>query len=123
MTLPITMLVERDAHVRCPLASRLRQRGLQVVEAESAAEAHGLAEFGHIDVVIATQAFADQERLAPRSSRVRVRHGAALLPLVLLSADGVRADGAFRTAASAVLPETCEIDELVMVLHRVANAR
>ena len=113
MTFPVAMIVECDAVVRIPLATKLRQRGLQVVEATTAAEAYGLAEFGRIDVVIATQAFADRER-HELGSCLRAAPGPAL-PLVLLSGE-THVDTAI---ASAVVPENGDVDRLVTVLGDV----
>ena len=116
MTFPVAMLVEGNSHIRTPIATKLRQRGLQVVEATTAAEAYGLAEFGRIDVVVARQAFADQEQ-SGLGSCLRAAPGPVHLPLVLL-----RAEGETDTPmASAVVPESCDVDQLVAVLVDVAS--
>jgi CheY-like chemotaxis protein len=117
MTLPVAMLVQHDADVRTPLASQLRHRGLQIVEASSAAEAYGIAEFGRVDVVIITQTVADREGLE-LGRRLRASPGTAPLPLVLLRST---MGGAIPSVASAVLPEQCDVDELIAVLTRVVG--
>jgi CheY-like chemotaxis protein len=118
MTFPVAMLVECDTEIRTPLATKLRQRGLQIIEARSTTEAYGLAEFGRIDVVIATQTFADHDRFELRSC-LRATPGPTQLPLVLLSTEG-EAD---TTIASAIVPETCDVDELVAVLMNVVDGQ
>ena len=117
MTFPVAMLVQQESDVRTPLAVQLRHRGVQVVEARSAAEAYGLAEVGRVDVVIVPQAFADEEGVQ-LARRLRTMPGSPNLPLVMLSTVDTPTDAAVE-AASAVVPATCDVDELIAVLHRV----
>lgn len=115
MTFPVAMLVESDAIVRVTLAAQLRQRGVQVVEAATAAEAYGFAEFGRIDVVVATQSFVDRE-CHELGGCLRAAPGSAL-PRVLLSANP-HTSGAL---ASAIVADGGDVDHLVAVLVTVAS--
>jgi hypothetical protein len=125
--LPVTLLLAPDPHDRIPLATELRHRGVQVVEAASVTEACGLAEVGHVDVVVAFRISGDPGvgHALDLEARLQATPGAASLPLVLLSPDAETIAARATLSAALVLPDACEVDDLVSVLAdlgEVANS-
>lgn len=114
--LPVTLLVDEDGGVRTPLAIALRRRGLQIVEASSTDEAHGLAQFGHVDVVIATLS-THEEGGCELCGRLRSTPATAHLPVVLLSTGEASSTSDVAPLAAAVVPRNEDIDGLVAVLR------
>ncbi|WP_291981153.1 hypothetical protein [Luteitalea sp.] len=119
MTQPVTLLVAQQTESRVRLAGQLRERGLQVVEASSDDEACGLAEVGHVDVVVAVHLPGEDggRHLARRLQSIA---GGESLPVIVVGGcDTSDPDG--QAMPAALVADSCEVDELVAVLTRAAT--
>ncbi|MGV3516784.1 hypothetical protein [Luteitalea sp.] len=119
MTHPVTLLVAHQGETRATLAAQLRERGLQVVEASSVDEACGLAEVGHVDVVVAVRLPTAVEG-RDLARRLRCTPGAESLPVVAVGT-GETPDAEGDSAPAARLPDPCAVDDLIAVLGRVSE--
>ena len=98
----VGMLVDQDDASRSTEAKQLRAHGLTVVEATSASDAYGLAQFGKLDFVVARLPEGEAVTLC---RRLRTSGVSADIPIVLGSDLDSSATATVRAfGATAVLP-------------------
>jgi CheY-like chemotaxis protein len=120
MTTIVGMLVSHSAAARKPMAQLLRSHGVQVVEAGSAEEAHGLALFGQLHCVIIDLGDADGLDLCHRFRGTAVT---SALPLVLvIQGTDVAVGDVLAAGVSAVLSPRQTVDDLLMAIRRAVAA-
>jgi CheY-like chemotaxis protein len=114
------LLVDDDPGVRFALTEVLRERGYQVIAADSGAKALGLLD--GVDVVVTDLAMPGMDGLE-LVSQIAVR--APALPVVLLTAHG--SENLFRIASSrgacGCLSKPFDIDEIANVIEHARTLR
>ena len=90
MQIAVGLLLDPDPHGRQVVAEGLRRRGMQIVEADTAAEAFALAQFGRLQFVVANcDARADAIGLC---RDLRASSATATLLVLLLSSEARQAE-------------------------------